>query len=78
MSLQRSMGLGNLIFYGTGTILGGQQRFETPPLSDARPVRLPGRAADVMAMVETRTRRVVLNELVTEPIDTGGDRDAAQ
>jgi hypothetical protein len=61
----------------TGGILGGQQRFEMPPLSDARPIRLPGRSSDVMGVVETRTRRVVLQELVTEAIETGGDRDAA-
>jgi hypothetical protein len=58
-------------------ILGSQERFELPALSDARPVRLPGRTADLMAIVETRTRRVALQELVTETIASGGNRDAA-
>ncbi len=61
----------------SGGILGGQQRFEMPGLLDARPVRLPGRAADLLGVVENRTRRVVLHELVREAIETGGDRDAA-
>jgi len=61
----------------SGGILGAQQRFEMTGLLDARPIRLPGRSADLLAVVENRTRRVVLHELVREAVETGGDRDAA-
>lgn len=57
--------------------LGAQERFEMPPLSDARPVRVPGRSADLVATIETLTRRVILHELTTSEITERGDRDAA-
>jgi hypothetical protein len=59
------------------SILGSQERFELPALSDARPIRLPGWRMDLLAIVETRTRRVAVQELVTETIASGGSRDAA-
>lgn len=61
------------------TTIGAEIRFDIPPIAEAEPVRINGRAAAAIGVIERATRRVVLYELSSEPIqglDIGGERDA--
>jgi len=59
------------------TVLGAQRRFELPPLREFEPVRLPGESAARLATIERASKRLVVYELSTEPIELDGDRDAS-
>lgn len=58
-------------------VLGPQLRFESPPLAEVAPVRLPGGPAPLIATIERASRRMVISQLVRETIGQSGDRDAA-
>lgn len=58
-------------------VLGPQLRFESPPLAEVSPVRLPNRPAPLIATIERTSRRMILLQLVRESIGQSGDRDAA-
>ena len=57
--------------------IGAQVRFEMPPLREFKPVRLPNDPAAKMAVIERASKRIVVYEVATEPIEETGDRDAA-
>ncbi len=59
--------------------LGAERRFETPPLRELDPARLPTMDAAALAMIERPTRRVVLQQLVQERVDlrSGGSATEA-
>jgi hypothetical protein len=61
---------------GQGT-LGPQISFEMPPLHEFEPVHLPGESAARIATIERPSKRIVLYELTSEPVEQSGDRDAA-
>lgn len=62
-------------------VLGPESLFEMPALIEVEPVRLAGRAAASIAVIERATRRIVLHDVVTEGVaggsETGAERDAA-
>ncbi len=58
-------------------VLGAQLRFDVPALIELHPVTPPGREAAAAAMIERSSKRLVLYEVVEEPIERSGDRDAA-
>ncbi|MHC4447324.1 MAG: FG-GAP repeat domain-containing protein [Planctomycetota bacterium] len=55
--------------------LGGQLRFELPALREFETVRLPGERAQ-MAVIERQSKRIALHQLVSEPIERTGHREA--
>jgi hypothetical protein len=61
---------------GAGKI-GAQVRFEMPALREFEPVRISGRTAADIATIERASKRIVVYEVDTEPIESSGDRDAA-
>jgi len=61
---------------GVGKI-GAQVRFEMPALREFKPVRLPNEPAARIAVIERASKRIVLYQVATEPIEQTGDRDAA-
>lgn len=62
---------------GEYPVLGPQLRFEMPPLREFEPVRLPGRNAALMAVIERASKRVALYELDQREVEQRGDREAA-
>ena len=58
-------------------VFGAQLRFEMPGLIELEPVRLPGESHDRLAVIERASKRIVVQELASEQIETRGDRDAA-
>ncbi len=58
-------------------VLGPQTRFEMPALFDAKPLRLRGHEAAALAVIERASKRIILYEVATEPIEQTGDRDPA-
>ena len=56
---------------------GPQLRFELPPLREFVPVTLPNNTSARMAIIERVSRRIVLYEIDSIPIDSTGDRDAS-
>lgn len=61
------------------TNLGAEIRFDIPAINEAEPVRINGKDAASIAVIERASRRVVLYELAAERVrglDTGGERDA--
>ncbi len=61
----------------SGAAPGAQVRFEMPALVEFTPVRVPGRAAARLAVIEQASKRVVVSDLAREPIEPSGPRDAA-
>jgi hypothetical protein len=61
---------------GVGKI-GPQIRFEMPPLREFEPVRLPKEDAAAIAVIERTSKRIVMYDVSTEPVESTGDRDAA-
>jgi hypothetical protein len=61
---------------GKGKV-GPQLRFEMPPLREFEPVRLPNEKAACIAVIERTSKRIVLYDVSTEPVESTGDRDAA-
>lgn len=57
--------------------LGAQVRFEMPGLRELESVRLPNEPAARLATIERQSKRVVLYDVATEPVESSGDRDAA-
>lgn len=49
--------------------LGPELRFEMPALREAEPVRTPGAGSAAIAVIERASRRMVLYDLIEEPID---------
>lgn len=62
---------------GSMPVLGPQLRFEMPPLREFEPVRLPGRDAALMAVIERASKRIALYELSQQAVEQRGDREAA-
>ncbi|NNF43990.1 MAG: VCBS repeat-containing protein [Phycisphaerales bacterium] len=58
-------------------VIGGQHRFEMPPLIEATTVRLPNRAAARLAVIERPSRRIVLYDVDEQAIEPAGDREAS-
>ncbi len=58
-------------------VLGAQLRFEMPALVELEPVTPPGRKAAAVGVIERASKRLVLYEIIEEPIEQSGDRDAA-
>ncbi len=58
-------------------VIGAEIRLEMPPLRECAAVRLPGRDAALMAVIERASKRIVMHEIAAEPIEETGDRDAA-
>ena len=54
--------------------IGAQNRFEMPPLYDAKAIERPGQAS-LLATIEQQSRRVVIHKLSTDAIETEGDRE---
>jgi hypothetical protein len=61
---------------GQGT-LGPQSSFEMPPLHEFEAVRLPSEAAARIATIERPSKRILVYEVTSEPVEQAGDRDAA-
>lgn len=57
--------------------LGAQVRFEMPGLRELESVRLPNESAALLATIERQSKRIVLYEVATEPVESSGDRDAS-
>ncbi len=53
-------------------LLGAEVRFESPALRDVDQVTFPGHKAASIGVIERLSRRVVLYDLVSEPIDLSG------
>lgn len=51
--------------------LGPEVRFEMPALREAEPVRFPGRRAASIGLIEKASRRILVDDLVVEPIAAG-------
>ena len=67
-----------------GGQLGPELRFEMPELRELEPVRLPGRDAAAISIIERASRRLILSDLVTSEStpasrasSSAGERDAA-
>jgi len=58
-------------------VLGPQTRFEMPPIVEVETIRLPGQSASRLAVIERPSKRIVVYEVVREPVEDVGDRDAA-
>ncbi|MHC4218885.1 MAG: FG-GAP repeat domain-containing protein [Planctomycetota bacterium] len=60
-----------------GGTLGAQVRFEMPALMELEPIVRAGHDADLVAVIERASKRIVLYELTEEAVEQTGDRDAA-
>ncbi len=60
-----------------GTSLGAQHRFEMPPLREASSLRIPGEKAARLGVIERPSKRVVLSQVVEEPVTGSGDREGS-
>ena len=57
--------------------LGAQVRFEMPGLREMESVRLPNETAARLATIERQSKRIVVYDVATEPVESSGDRDAS-
>lgn len=57
--------------------IGAQVRFELPGLREFESVRLPNEKAARIATIERQSKRIVLYDVATEPVESSGDRDAS-
>lgn len=62
---------------GGRSVLGPQHRFEMPPVVEVEVLHLPGEPAARLAVIERASKRIVVYEVVREPVEDVGDRDAA-
>ncbi len=62
---------------GGESVLGAQARFEMPPLFEFEPVRLPGRAGALIAVIERASKRLVVYEVTSVDIDSADSGDPA-
>jgi hypothetical protein len=61
---------------GLGT-LGPELRAQMPPLMECAALRLPGRPAARLAVIERVSKRLVIYRVTSEQVEEIGDRDAA-
>jgi hypothetical protein len=71
---ERVIGANLAMKYGT---LGAELRFEMPNLIEVSTVRMPGHDAASIGVIESQTRRVVLYDLATEPVEDLSEAGAA-
>ncbi len=58
-------------------VIGPQSLFEMPPLREVESIRLPGKPAALLAVIERPSKRIVIYELTEKEIEQTGDRDAS-
>ncbi|MFO0874647.1 MAG: VCBS repeat-containing protein [Phycisphaerales bacterium] len=56
---------------------GPQLRYETPPLREVAPIRLPHEKAARLGFIEAASKRLVVNALEKKPVDAGSGSEAA-
>jgi hypothetical protein len=59
------------------TVLGPQRRFDMPPIVEIETIQLPGEGKARLAVIERPSKRIAIYEVVREPVEDVGDRDAA-
>ncbi|HVZ94252.1 MAG TPA: VCBS repeat-containing protein [Phycisphaerales bacterium] len=66
---------------GKDGLLGPETRFESPALREAEPIRFPGRPAASLGLIEKASRRILVDDLLSEniaPLGKGGENGAGE
>jgi hypothetical protein len=59
------------------TVIGPQLQFQMPALREVSDIRWPGVAAAGVAVIERASKRIVVSDFVTEPIEETGTREGS-